>query len=337
MIKRALVSDFGSSVLGAAKNRENQIRQRTRTAAPPAKFKRTRQVLKLGGEKYRYLFEKSATGIGIADLAGNIIEANEAMRNITGYTRKELIGRVKLSDTYVDADERTRLLELLKKHGGVKNFVARLKNKKGAPYWASLSVKKIKINGKDFLLTQATDITESKRMGAAEIAADTIESMGDGVILHLMNGRIILVNPAYEKMTGYKKSELVGKNIRDLIPKIMKSGYVEKADEAVKTALKKTAPYTSPITITTKDGKEIPATRTVSFIKNAHEKPFVTVVVVRDISELKNTEENLKTKIKELEEFHDLVVGRELKMNKMEDELSRLKAEKLAKNEHQEK
>jgi PAS domain S-box-containing protein len=44
-------------------------------------------------------------------------------------------------------------------------------------------------------------------------------------------------------------------------------------------------------------------------------------------NQLERTRAELEEKIKELEEFHDLVVGRELKMKEMEAELERLRAE----------
>ncbi len=43
-------------------------------------------------EKYRSLFENSTDGIVLRDLAGNIIVANQAMSNFTGYTENELQG-----------------------------------------------------------------------------------------------------------------------------------------------------------------------------------------------------------------------------------------------------
>jgi len=47
---------------------------------------------------------------------------------------------------------------------------------------------------------------------------------------------------------------------------------------------------------------------------------------VASIIERKRAEEELKARVKELEEFHELTVGRELKMKQMEAELERLKA-----------
>lgn len=49
------------------------------------------------------------------------------------------------------------------------------------------------------------------------------------------------------------------------------------------------------------------------------------VVMHEDITARINAENNLKERIKELEDFHDLTVGRELKMKRMEEEITELK------------
>lgn len=124
--------------------------------------KKAMEALRESEEKYRYLFENLAIGIGIADFDGNILEANEAICKITGYPYNELL-KIKLMDTYVNPKDRAELLRLIKKNGVVNNFEVQLKNRKGNLYWASISVKPIKFKGKDVLLTTAIDITKQKQ------------------------------------------------------------------------------------------------------------------------------------------------------------------------------
>jgi len=61
--------------------------------------------LKESGEKCWYLFDKIPIGVGIADFKGNILRANKAMLNLTGYTLDEL-KNINLTSTYLDQDKR---------------------------------------------------------------------------------------------------------------------------------------------------------------------------------------------------------------------------------------
>jgi len=43
-----------------------------------------------------------------------------------------------------------------------------------------------------------------------------MNALADGLILLNADGKIEFVNQAFEKITGYKKNEVVGKNSKDL-------------------------------------------------------------------------------------------------------------------------
>jgi PAS domain S-box-containing protein len=47
---------------------------------------------KLAEQHYRYLFENANDAIWVHDMAGNILAANKACGNLTGYTQEELVG-----------------------------------------------------------------------------------------------------------------------------------------------------------------------------------------------------------------------------------------------------
>jgi len=49
--------------------------------------------------------------------------------------------------------------------------------------------------------------------------------------------------------------------------------------------------------------------------------------IAHDITEKKQAEEDLKTRLDEIERMNRLMIGRELKMKEMRDEIARLKGE----------
>jgi len=127
-----------------------------------AERKRVEEALRESEEKYRSVFEASPVGIGIADLEGNVLTSNPSMLELTGYTLEEL-QTTKLGITYVDPDERKRLLEALQQLGRVRDWEVRLKRKDGTVYCALLNVDQMELRGQKILLTTARDITERKR------------------------------------------------------------------------------------------------------------------------------------------------------------------------------
>ena len=159
--------------------------------------------------------------------------------------------------------------------------------------------------GEDVYLHYAIDITELKRLqesekeavaaqAAARTAIDTIEAIGDGIVLLSMDGKVISVNPALEKISGYTRSDLVGKDAAEMIQEVIKPGDVEKFMGVWEVVLKEEVPTPISVTGVSKDGREVPIIFAVSFIKDAEGKPTTIIVTVKDITELKQTEEALR-------------------------------------------
>jgi len=139
------------------------------------------------------------------------------------------------------------------------------------------------------------DITERVRVEEERLraVATTVEAMGDGLIVSTMDGEIAFVNRAYEEMTGYEKSELVGTDSTDLVQRTYRLEDLEKVTEAVTTASEGRVPVPTPLTLVSKDGRETPVTLTVSFVPDAKGKPTTIIVVIRDITELQEMQERL--------------------------------------------
>jgi len=97
------------------------------------------EQLRASEEKYKFLFDSVPAGIGISDLEGNVLDANRAMEQMTGYTLKEL-GSMNVRETYAYPEDRGKLMKALKEHGKVRDWAFRLKRKDG-------SVRHLLING----------------------------------------------------------------------------------------------------------------------------------------------------------------------------------------------
>jgi len=127
----------------------------------------------------------------------------------------------------------------------------------------------------------ANDIFRLKEY-AQEIEA-IIESSYDGIYVTDGSARTIRVNSAYEKITGIKASEVIGRSMEDLV----REGYF---DESVSLkVLREKKPVT--ISQTLKSGKSILVTGNPIFDENGSIKMIVTNV--RDMTELVQLKQQL--------------------------------------------
>jgi len=146
---------------------------------------------------------------------------------------------------------------------------------------------------------------KEKEAAVTRMAVETIDAMGDGLVLLDMDAKIISVNPAFEELTGYGKSEMIGIDAYELIPKMLKPEEVERIAENFGTALKGEIPDSERHTIITKAGQEIPLISTISFINDNEGKPNIIVSTVKDITERKRVERELEQKMREMKIFVD--------------------------------
>ncbi len=123
--------------------------------------------------EYKNLFDSLMVGIIISNQEGKIIEVNQSMTSLTGYTYEEILN-LKAEDVYLDPEDRLKIVNGLIQKGFVKDYEVQLKNKKGKGYWASFTSKKIKYNGEEAFLTSISEINIRKNYedGLKQIALE---------------------------------------------------------------------------------------------------------------------------------------------------------------------
>ena len=166
-------------------------------------------------------------GIVVTDADSAVLRVNLAFSRITGYAAEEIIGR-KMSLLKSGRHDRAfydamweRILHDGFWRGEVWN---RIKNGEVHPHWLNIST----VRGGDGAITHFVgtllDITE--RMDAEEHLRESrmrfqavIEQSNDGVTVADLEGRYLMVNPAFCAMTGYSQDELLNMRVTDLLPK----------------------------------------------------------------------------------------------------------------------
>jgi len=133
-----------------------------------AKLLESERQLRESQARFGAAFNTSPVLMTIARLAdAKFVEVNDAFVEVTGWTRKELIGHdSKELKLWVDLDERQRFFNLLRRNLVVRNFECQTIDRHGKIYTMHLSGQVIEINHKPHLITFGLDVTEQKRAEA---------------------------------------------------------------------------------------------------------------------------------------------------------------------------
>jgi len=191
--------------------------------------KRLEQALRGSELRYRSLFESSPVGLGLATTDGKILDCNSAMLAMMGYLNSE-IGQVNLKDTYVNLQERARLLKELETSGLVRDFQVQLKRKDGTTYWANLTVIPFPFAGENTILTAAVDITAQRQMQQALRQSENkyktlLENLPQRIFLKDTNSVYLSCNQNYARDLGIKAHQIAGKTDYDFYSKEMAEKY----------------------------------------------------------------------------------------------------------------
>jgi len=165
--------------------------------------------------KYRSLFDNRVAGIAITDFSGQLLEANEALCDLIGYSLEEL-KQLHVGLLYARPKEREELLKALHQDGTAKDFLLELIRKNGEPIWASFSSATITWQGKDAIATTVIDVTERKLaeefLKSSEQKYRTLVETSPYCIHQIdIEGRIMSMNRAGLEMLGVAdESSVIG-------------------------------------------------------------------------------------------------------------------------------
>ncbi len=167
------------------------------------------------------VFDNSQEGIIIADAEFRIVSVNRGFSRITGYPENEALRQA--AGFIVAPDERSRYrsaLDTFKEDGMWQGELQHTrKDGKHYPAWVSLTSVSGEPGEKTHHIVVFSDITERKRaeqeLKIAAIAFETEE----GILVTDAQTRILRVNQAFGRLTGYGPDEVIGRT-----PAILKSG-----------------------------------------------------------------------------------------------------------------
>ncbi len=255
------------------------------------------------------ILETTQDGFIVIFPDGSIIYANESYLKMTGYSKGDL-ETLKLRDM-IPADKKEAIRQarktILEKGAALFESVDRMKDGRLRHVEVSAAVL-----CRDPLITVCfiRDITDRKNAEQAlyhekEHFKMTLLSVGDGVISADSRGRVTVMNPIAEKLTGWTNREAAGKPLENVLTVMYEDTRKPNADYLKKVILAGSiVELSNSLLLVSKDGREIPVELGAAPIKNSAGEIIGAVVVIRDYSEK-------KTKQKQIEylSYHDALTG----------------------------
>ncbi len=184
--------------------------------------------------------------------------------------------------------------------------------------------KVVKVQGTFQDITERKNVEEELRESEEKYKL-LVSTMTDAIVVFDAETlQIVEVNRASESLYGFKRAEFLKLNYSDVTAEL------EESKRAIGESLAQGFVSVPLRSHKKKDGTIFPAEISVSnFILNGRR---VICCVIRDITERKRAGEKLEKSIKDLENFQDVTVDRELKMTELKKEIMELRGKLDMKN-----
>ena len=183
------------------------------------------RALRQSEEKFNKAFHASPDAIVITRQAdGVVVEANEGFERLTGYGVGETVGRhlVDTLNIWAHPQQRREFVGLVKAHGRVSGFEHDIRRKDGELRHCSVSSVAIDIGGEPCLISVVRDITRQRLDELALMASEErfVKAFNANpnyaTVSRLEDGRFVAVNQGFERMTGWKAEEVLGRTAVDI-------------------------------------------------------------------------------------------------------------------------
>ncbi len=187
--------------------------------------RRQQRALEQAERKFRELFQHSPVGLYRTHPDGSILEVNARLAGMLGYdSPQELMESVRsMLDVYVDPADRPRLLQEMRREGGVTDLQARIRTKSGGSIWVEFSARIQRADdGRELYfegsVQEITARVEAQRaVERSEAKYRTLVDHAQVGVFIMLGDRYTYVNQALAAMLGLTEEALVGRSWRDVI------------------------------------------------------------------------------------------------------------------------
>ena len=288
--------ESAEGILVTAAIRDISVRKEAETHLAQTEGKRrlVEEALRESEERYRMLLDGIEDyAIFMIDTRGRIISWNAGAERIKGYTASEIIGQHFSRFFPPEEIESGRPQEVLLKaaaNGRHEEQGMRVR-KDGSRFLASVTFTALRDQAGELrgFSEFSRDLSESKESEARY--RGLLEAAPDGMVVVNQAGEIVLLNVQAEKQFGYHRDELVGQQVKNIIPEGFAERLIADGTRTAAEALAQQIGTGIELSGRRKDGSEFPIEIMLSPLESA--AGILVTAAIRDISVRRDAESHL--------------------------------------------
>ncbi|MBI5786504.1 MAG: diguanylate cyclase [Rhodocyclales bacterium] len=239
-------------------------------------------------DRYRSFFEaNTAVKLLVDPAGGRIVDANAAALAFYGYARDELLA-MSIKDINCLPPERVQeeMRNAETERRKYFNFPHRLKS--GEIRQVEVYSGPIEVGGRRLLFSIIHDVTERHELEASRRMAQTVfDAAGEAIVVSDAENRIVAVNPAFARITGYQPQEVIGRN-----PRMLASGLHDPSFyRLLWQRLLQDDRWEGEISNRRKDGQVFVEWLKIALVRDENGQPQQYVALFSDVTERKRHEE----------------------------------------------
>ena len=131
--------------------------------------------------------------------------------------------------------------------------------------------------------------------------ASLINAAGDAIIAVDNDGKIVLWNPAAERIFGFTGADAVGQSLDLIIPERFRERHWDGFRKVMRTGETRYGADVLRVPALHKDGRPLSIAFTVALLKSPGSESFTIAAIVRDETQRWNEERELRRRLAELE------------------------------------
>jgi len=254
----------------------------------------TEETLRDSEEKYRMLVDGvSDYAIFMLDLRGQIVSWNAGAEKVKGYKAEEIIGcnfSCFFPPEEIKRGRPEELLRLTAISGRQEEQGMRVR-KDGSRFLANITFTAMRDRDGNLqgFSEFSHDLSESKESGTKY--RGLLEAAPDAMVVVNQNGEIVLLNVQAEKQFGYRRDELVGQKVKNIIPEGFAERLIADGTRSAAEALAQQIGTGIELSGRRKDGSEFPIEIMLSPLESA--EGILVTAAIRNISMRKDAETHL--------------------------------------------